>query len=49
MATIGGMKTSYESRKEFAGNLQEIFARLEDLNRSTPMTEGEFIVFSGLF
>jgi hypothetical protein len=48
MATIGGMKTTYEARKAFADKLQTLFERIEALNRPTPMTEGEYLEFANL-
>lgn len=48
MATIGGLRTTYEARKEFAGQLQTLFEKIEDLNRPTPMTEGEYLEFANL-
>jgi hypothetical protein len=46
MATIGGMKTTYEARKAFADKLATLFERIEALNRPTPMTEGEYLEFA---
>jgi len=48
MATIGGMKTTYEARKAFADKLATLFERIEALNRPTPMTEGEYLEFATL-
>lgn len=48
MATISGMKTTYDTRKEFTQNLQTLFEKIEDLNRPAPMTEGEYLEFANL-
>jgi len=48
MATIAGMKTTYEARKAFADKLATLFERIEALNRPTPMTEGEYLEFANL-
>ena len=48
MATIAGMKTTYEARKAFADKLATLFERIEALNRPTPMTEGEYLEFATL-
>jgi hypothetical protein len=48
MATIGGIKTTYEARKAFADKLATLFERIEALNRPTPMTEGEYLEFATL-
>jgi hypothetical protein len=47
-ATIGGMRTAYHERSMFVENLQELFAKIEDLTRPTPMNEGEYVEFANL-
>ena len=38
-ATIGGMRTAYDERSVFVEKLQELFAKIDDLNRPMPMME----------
>jgi len=47
-ATIGGMRTAYDERSAFVDKLQELFAKIDDLNRPTPMNEGEYLDFANL-
>jgi hypothetical protein len=47
-ATIGGMRTAYAERSEFVERLQDLFAKIDDLNRPTPMNEGEYLEFANL-
>jgi hypothetical protein len=47
-ATVGGMRTAYDERTAFVEKLQELFAKIEDLNRPTPMNEGEYLEFADL-
>jgi hypothetical protein len=47
-ATVGGMRTAYDERTAFVEKLQEIFSKIDDLNRPTPMNEGEFLEFANL-
>jgi len=47
-ATIAGLRTTYGLRKTFANQLQDLFARIEELNRPTPMTEGEYLEFANI-
>ena len=47
-ATIAGLRTTYGLRKTFANQLQDLFAKIEDLNRPTPMTEGEYLEFANI-
>ena len=39
-ATIGGMRTAYDERSAFVEKLQELFTKIDDLNR--PMSMNEF-------
>jgi len=47
-ATVGGMRTAYDERSAFVEKLQELFAKIDDLNRPTPMNEGEYLEFADL-
>ena len=47
-ATVGGMRTAYDERSAFVEKLQELFTKIDDLNRPTPMNEGEYLDFSNL-
>jgi len=47
-ATVGGMRTAYDERSAFVGKLQELFAKIDELNRPTPMNEGEYLEFANL-
>jgi hypothetical protein len=47
-ATVGGMRTAYDERTAFVEKLQELFAKIDDLNRPTPMNEGEYLEFADL-
>jgi hypothetical protein len=47
-ATIAGLRTTYDLRKGFAEQLHELFGKIEDLNRPTPMTEGEYLEFANM-
>ena len=38
-ATIGGMRTAYDERSVFVQKLQELFAKIDDLNSSLSMNE----------
>lgn len=47
-ATVAGMRTTYGMRKDFATQLAELFEKIEELNRPTPMTEGEYLEFANM-
>jgi len=47
-ATISGFRTTYGMRKDFATQLAELFEKIEELNRPTPMTEGEYLEFANM-
>jgi hypothetical protein len=42
------MRTAYAERTAFVEKLQELFAKIDDLNRPTPMNEGEYLDFANL-
>jgi len=48
ITTVGGMRTAYDERSAFVEKLQELFAKIDDLNRPTPMNEGEYLEFANL-
>ena len=48
MPIIAGIQTSYDERLMFANKLQELFEKIEELNRPTPMNENEFLIFANI-
>jgi hypothetical protein len=45
---IAGLRTTYSERERFTKSLQDLFAKIEELNRPAPMTEGEYLEFANL-
>ena len=47
-ATVAGLRTTYGMRKDFATQLADLFEKIGELNRPTPMNEGEYLVFADM-